>query len=178
MLRGKKVILRTLERSDLQRLQEMERNVEIEVIAAGAWYPRPFESFERSFQKYTVDDPEPSWFGIEADGNLIGLADLHHKDRFVGKAEVGITIYDPDYLGKGYGRDAMRVLCDWAFRIQGFRRLYLEVFSHNERAIRAYRACGFVEEGRLREHAYCDGQYVDMIVMGLMRDEWLASPRR
>jgi RimJ/RimL family protein N-acetyltransferase len=45
----------------------------------------------------------------------------------------------------------------------------------NERAIRAYRACGFVEEGRMREHVWLAGRYVDNVIMGVMREEWKAS---
>ena len=52
--------------------------------------------------------------------------------------------------------------------------MWLEVHAENERAIRAYRACGFAEEGRLREHAWLAGRYVDVIQMGILREEWEA----
>jgi L-amino acid N-acyltransferase YncA len=39
-------------------------------------------------------------------------------------------------------------------------------------AVRAYKACGFVEEGRLREQAWLDGRFVDMVYMGVLREEW------
>jgi RimJ/RimL family protein N-acetyltransferase len=42
--------------------------------------------------------------------------------------------------------------------MRSLRRVWLEVHAENERAIRAYRACGFVEEGRLREQARLDGR--------------------
>ena len=38
-----------------------------------------------------------------------------------------------------------------------------------------YRKCGFVEEGRQREHVYSDGAYHDQVVMGILRTEWEAS---
>jgi RimJ/RimL family protein N-acetyltransferase len=44
-----------------------------------------------------------------------------------------------------------------------------------ERAIRVYSACGFVEEGRMREHVWLAGRYVDNVIMGVMREEWEAS---
>ena len=43
-----------------------------------------------------------------------------------------------------------------------------------ERAQRAYRACGFVEEGRLRQHAWGNGAYIDLVYMGILRTEWEA----
>jgi RimJ/RimL family protein N-acetyltransferase len=52
------------------------------------------------------------------------------------------------------------------------RRVYLTVNGTNERAMRAYRACGFVEEGRLRQHVWSDGAYIDLVYMGILREEW------
>ena len=33
-------------------------------------------------------------------------------------------------------------------------------------------SCGFVEEGRMREHIWLDGRYLDNVLMGILRDEW------
>jgi RimJ/RimL family protein N-acetyltransferase len=52
------------------------------------------------------------------------------------------------------------------------RRVYLSVNGNNQRAIRAYEACGFVEEGRLRAHMWNDGKFVDLVLMGLLQKEW------
>jgi RimJ/RimL family protein N-acetyltransferase len=174
MLRGEKVILRAVERGELKRMQELQQDVELTALANGAWDPRPLAAFEKSFDK-RLDDDEHSWFGIEADGKLIGYIGLHHRDRRDGIAAVGIGIQDRDYVGKGYGRDALRLLLDWAFRIQNYRRIWLDTLATNERALRAYRSCGFIEEGRMRLHYYYDGSYHDAIIMGILRSEWEAG---
>jgi hypothetical protein len=45
------------------------------------------------------------------------------------------------------------------------------------RPLPAYQAYGFVEEGRLRQHVYSNGRYVDAVYMGVLRDEWeVAEP--
>src|SRR5215510_14772220 len=100
---------------------------------------------------------------------------LHELHANVDLAHLGDGIYDPEYVGKGYGRDAVMTLLDWSFRILNLRRVALETRGTNERAIRAYRACGFVEAGRLREHEYVDGRYVDIVAMGVLRSEWEKS---
>ncbi|MGH2516473.1 MAG: GNAT family N-acetyltransferase, partial [Ktedonobacterales bacterium] len=106
---------------------------------------------------------------------IIGDIGLHQwKNRRAGTAEMGVGIYDPEYVGKCYGRDAINTLLDWAFRIQNYRRILLHTLANNERAIRAYRACGFVEEGRMRQDDYVNGQYVDTLIMGILRPEWEA----
>lgn len=50
--------------------------------------------------------------------------------------------------------------------------MWLEVHAANERGIRAYRSCGFVEEGRMREHVWLGGRYADNVIMGVLREEW------
>ena len=111
---------------------------------------------------------------IEADNKVIGEIFLHHMDQRSGTTHFGVGIYDAEYVGKGYGREAVNLLLQWAFRIQGFRRVSLTVAASNERAIRAYKACGFVEEGRFREEVFYNGGYEDLLAMGILRAEWEA----
>ena len=174
MLRGQKVILRPIEREDLKRLHELWQDVELELLAGGAWEPSSLASLEKEFDKH-LEDQDRSEFAIEADGKVIGSIELHRwRNRRAGTASLGVGIFDREYLGKGYGRDAIAVLLDWAFRIQNFRRIWLDTLASNERAIRSYRSLGFQEEGRLRQHDYSNGHYEDVICMGLLRNEWEA----
>src|SRR5262245_23781486 len=153
MLKGDKVMLRPLEREDLKRIHELRRDVELGIMAFGDWQPSPLAAFEKWYDK-RLDDEEKTMFAIEADGKVIGDVNLHGLDRRHGAAEMGIAIYDRDYIGQGYGRDAIRLIVEWAFDVQNWRRIWLTTIAPNERAIRAYLACGFVEEGRLREQVF------------------------
>jgi diamine N-acetyltransferase len=173
MLKGKKVILRAEEREDLKRLHELTRNLDLVVLSDGQWQPEPLAQWEKQFDK-RLEDADSAHFVIEVDGKLVGGIGLHHRQRRDGSAQFGVGIYDPEYLGQGYGRDAIETLLGWAFQIQNYRRIWLETYALNERAVRSYRAVGFVEEGRLREHAFYDGRYVDVLVMGMLRSDWQA----
>jgi len=42
----------------------------------------------------------------------------------------------------------------------------------NERGIHCYEKVGFKHEGRMREAAYLGGEYVDILWMGILKDEW------
>src|SRR4051812_41222528 len=109
MLKGEKVILRAIERDDLKRLHEMKRNVELLLLAAGHCQQMPVAAFEKDFDKHLVAE-EKCWFVIEADGKVIGIIGLHHRNRREGTAQFGMGIHDPEYVGKAYGRDALNVL--------------------------------------------------------------------
>lgn len=166
--------LRAIERDDLKRLHELTSNVELSLLAASSWEPWSLAAIEKDFEKH-LEDPDKSEFVIEVDGKVIGSIDLQRwKNRRAGSATFGISIGDPNYLGKGYGRDAINVLLGWAFRIQNYRRIGLSTLVTNERAIRCYEAVGFRHEGRERQAEYCNGEYLDVVLMGILRDEWEA----
>ena len=114
-------------------------------------------------------------FAIEADGKYIGNCGLFHFDETARNCELGIGIGDKAYWGRGYGREAIGLLLDYGFRLRNLHRIWLSTSTGNERALRCYRACGFVEEGRLRQHNWRDGHYEDSVLMGLLRDESIAE---
>ena len=137
MLKGKKVILRAEDREDLKRLHELTRNLDLVVLSDGQWQPEPLAQWEQQFDK-RLEDADKAHFVIEVDGKIIGGIGLHHRDRRAGSAQFGVGIYDPEYLGRGYGRDAIETLLGWAFQIQNYRRIWLETYALNERAVRSY----------------------------------------
>ena len=171
MLRGEKVILRAIERDDLKQLHDLEQHVDLVVLADGHWWPYSLGAMEKRWEKQLEERDNP-FFAIVADDKPIGSCGLHHIERRDRTAAVGIGIYDPAYISKGYGRDALNLLVDWSFRIENYRRLWLDTLITNQRAVRSYLACGFVQEGLLRQHYYASGEYHDAVVMGLMRTEW------
>jgi len=174
MLKGKHIILRALEQDDLPRLHEMNNNLEVELAGGGdppmaQSLARLEAEFNDNVSKGGRDDMN---FAIEHEGVFIGICGLFNEDQTAHTVEMGITIGFSDYWGKGYGRDAVITLVDYAFRYRNFHRVWLRTNGRNERAQRAYIACGFVEEGRLRQHVYSDGAYDDLVYMGILRSEW------
>jgi RimJ/RimL family protein N-acetyltransferase len=109
------------------------------------------------------------------DDRLIGFTGLDGDAFPNGDTFVGIGIGDPDFRGKGYGTDAMKVILRYAFQELNLRRVSLTTFEYNPRAIRSYEKAGFVHEGRLHKFLLRDGRRWDLIFMGILREEWLAS---
>jgi len=175
MLSGEKVCLRAVEREDLDLLTSYDNDVELE-LAANDVPPRPSSRARRRrrFDEQLKEDRDLVPFMIEVDGKAIGECSLGNFDQVARTCELGIAIGDRDYWGRGYGRDAVRVLVDYGFRSFNLHKIWLEVGAANERAVRSYRACGFVEEGRLRRQWYNAGRYVDVVLMGLLRADWRA----
>lgn len=174
MLKGDKVILRDMRREDLRRLWEFNNDVEFELLGGGdIWEPQTFERLEAAFEEsIRRGGRNGADFAIEADGVFIGRCGLFDFNPATQSAQLGIGIGDRNYWGKGYGRDALQVLLSYGFRLRNLRRIWLNVNSDNERAVRSYKAVGFVEEGRQRQHVWSNGRYIDLVCMGLLREEW------
>jgi RimJ/RimL family protein N-acetyltransferase len=132
------------------------------------------EWLEKAVEKGTTDE---IFFSIRTlDNNIligfIGLFDLYlqHGDTFV-----AIALGEREYLGKGYGTDAMRVMLRYVFNELNLRRVSLMVFEYNPRAIRSYEKVGFIREGLVRKAMKRDGKRWDFLYMGILREEWLAK---
>jgi RimJ/RimL family protein N-acetyltransferase len=179
MLRGQKTLLRAITRDDLERLWQFNNDVEVE-LAGGGDPPIP-QSLARLQVEYENDlakgGRDGARFAIVADEKCIGQCALFNFNETAQTCELGITIGDKAYWGRGYGRDAIQSLLDYAFRLRNLRRVHLSVNGNNQGAIKAYKSCGFIEEGCLRAHVWSNGEYIDLVIMGLLREEWLKSKR-
>lgn len=177
MLQGERVRLRGITRDDLPRLWEFNNDLAVEL--AGGGDPPFSQSLARLQAEYDQDASkggrDSTRFVIEVDGKCVGTCALFNANTTDQTCELGIGIGDKDYWGQGYGRDGVRVLLRYAFRYLNYRKVWLRVHAKNERAIRTYRACGFREEGRLRAQVWSDGAYDDLLLMGILREEWTAT---
>lgn len=103
--------------------------------------------------------------------DYMGQIDIFNISKISRSGEVGLVLA-PWAWHKGYAREAVGLLQRFAFETANLHRLHLSVFAKNTRAHAAYLACGFVDEGVQRAHVYKDGEYQDLIVMGILREEW------
>ncbi len=173
MLKGDKIILRPMRREYLDKYWEYQNDVELQLLAgSGAVLPMEYERLAARFDEHLKRDRnEIAWFGIEVQGGrFIGQCLLHNFDYTSGTCEIGITIGDRDHWVQGYGRDVVRLLVKYAFRLRNMRKVWLTTNGTNERAQRSFASCGFVEEGRLKNHIWLDGRYDDLVYMAVHRD--------
>jgi RimJ/RimL family protein N-acetyltransferase len=115
---------------------------------------------------------------VRATGRLVGTCAFSQLDADNGSALFHITIGEVDAWNQGYGTEATRLMLGHAFDTLRLHRIALSVFEFNERAIRAYRRCGFKVEGRAREAIWRDGRRWDEINMSILAPEWAALKAR
>lgn len=108
----------------------------------------------------------------KANDNLIGNIGLMNIDNVNRVAELGVFIGDKNFHGKGYGSDAIKLLLNYGFNYLNLNNITLRVLSFNERAIKAYKKCGFKEYGRLEESVYYNGKYYSLIYMNILKRDF------
>ena len=109
------------------------------------------------------------------DDRIIGFLGLDGINWTAGDCWMGVGIGEREDWGKGYGSDAIAVLLRFAFEELNLKRVTLNVFEYNERAIKAYEKLGFQHEGRQRQMLNRFDRRWDMIFMGILRSEWEAK---
>lgn len=105
----------------------------------------------------------------------VGFVVLHSVKWASQTAELAIGIGDSAYWGKGYGKDALRLILNYAFSELNLYRVGLVVMDYDTRAIHAYENVGFVREGVKRSMVQREGKRYDLVCYGILRDEWLSA---
>jgi len=173
MFKGSKVRLRALEKSDLDHLMLWVNNRAITRNLLSFPLPISRMAEEKWLESATIHTDETKLFAIETlEGEYLGNCGLHNIDSINRHCELGIVIGKEQYLGQGYGQDTIRILLRMAFKVLNLHKVYLKVFSENERGIKCYERCGFKIVGRQREHRFVDGAWNDEITMEVLRAEY------
>ena len=173
ILRGPDVVLRAPRSQDVADRLALGTDLDIHRMFGGSTQPPPppltAESVER-WLKQLVNHPH-AWI-VEHDGSFLGVARLDGLNKYDRRARLATGLYDPARLGRGLGRQVVHCLLRHAFDDLDLFRVDLRVLAYNERAIRCYRACGFVREGRERKSAVVDGERYDDLIMGILAHEY------
>ena len=72
-----------------------------------------------------------------------------------------------EHTGLGIGPEAGRLHIQYLFSVFNIRKIYAEIYGYNEASIKAAKAVGFVEEGRLKQHRWFNGRYWDLLILAL-----------
>lgn len=104
-------------------------------------------------------------------GEVIGNVGLRRESADAPLADMGYELA-PAHWGRGYATEAARALLDWGF-VQGrLARVHAHCIAENAASAGVLRKLGFREEGRLRAHQWIRGQPHDVLLFGILRDEW------
>ncbi|MBU3194546.1 GNAT family N-acetyltransferase [Clostridium algidicarnis] len=168
MYYGEKVCLRAYKEEDIEKVTSFVNDKELKKFYdTDVSFPITLWEEEKWVKSQKADKSGEYNFAIEdiKTKMYIGGCNIQNVNWLTRVALVGIMIGDKDYLGKGYGTDAMKVLMNFIFKDMNIHKIRLSTFSFNIRAQKSYEKCGFHVEGILKDEIFKDGKYYDEIVM-------------
>lgn len=113
----------------------------------------------------------------KSDHRHIGNIRLGPMDWLHRRATIGILLGEKDCWGKGYATEAFTMMLRHAFNTMNLNKVVASVYGDNGGSAKALLKSGFREEGRRRAQYFMDGQYVDTIEFGALRDEFLEQEK-
>ncbi|MCI9077647.1 MAG: GNAT family N-acetyltransferase [Lachnospiraceae bacterium] len=108
---------------------------------------------------------------INTTGNAAGSVYLHNFDSTSKSAESGIFLSEK-FLGGGIGTEAYRLLLLYSFETLELHKVKARVLAYNSASTRLHEKTGYTQEAYLREEVFIDGRYEDLILFGVLEQEW------
>jgi RimJ/RimL family protein N-acetyltransferase len=168
VIKGEKTVLRPLNDADIEVICQWETEQHIATAA--------FEHINRCLtvsEEYMsrVSARTTRMFAIEAeDGVLIGDIGLVEINWRRSEAELVVRIGRLEYLGKGYGHDAISSFLDYTFFTTRLDRIYLRVLADNLRAVKCFEKCGFKKNWVMTRQIAREQPPKKLFLMAIERD--------
>lgn len=169
MLSDDLIYLRKLEETDLDRTWKWINDPDI-YLTIGIRIPVAKTAQKRWFNELDASSSKIVFaICLKEEDKHVGNASLDLIDHRHRNARLSIFIADSKLRGKNIGTRAMKLLIEYAFNFLNLHRLYCKTTAGDEKVLAFYKKLGFQVEGQLRGHEFIRGQYVDKVILGLLR---------
>jgi RimJ/RimL family protein N-acetyltransferase len=175
---GRKTILRPLNKAtDVGAITQWVNDPDVQQYV-GMFLPETLEQ-ERTWLEKLDNNEKNIVFAIQTKPTkitpsrfigLIGIHGINWKDRV---AETGALIGDKRYWSRGYGTDAKMQVINYAFNALNLHKLTSAAIAYNERSLRYSLHCGYKVEGTRKRQIFKSGEYHDLVILGLFKEDWL-----
>jgi RimJ/RimL family protein N-acetyltransferase len=166
LLEGKNVNLKLEEKEDMKLVSEWLNNPDY----WGEYLPLKQQSRTEVEKKYDSQPQESKWFIVEKkDGSRIGSIGYFLATGNL--VEIGYSLI-PNERGKGYCTEAAKMLVDYLFLSKSIVRVQTHTDVRNLASQRVLEKTGFKKEGVVRKSLFSRGEWRDMILYSILREEW------
>lgn len=173
---GKKLYLRGLEKPDIggsyfQWLNDQE----VTRYMDSGIFPNTIDKMEEFYRNTVLSNNNVIFaiIDIESDNHIgnIKLGPINWISRI---SPLGIMIGNKDFWGKDYGTESIELVLDYAFKKLNMHKITLGIVADHLSGVRAYEKVGFNMEGRAKSQFYLDGEYLDTLYMGILREDFMS----
>jgi aminoglycoside 6'-N-acetyltransferase len=164
ILRGQRLVVRSMQEPDVARLAEIAAEPEI--------WERWGEVSEADLREKLAGEGDVTALVVELDGEVVGLIQ-YHEETDPDYRHAGVDMFLAESArGQGCGREALLLVAAHLFEERGHHRLTIDPAADNEPAIRCYAAAGFRAVGVMRRYERGrDGSFHDGLLMELVRPD-------
>ncbi len=137
-------------------------------------YKSPMQSTREGMEKFLEDTVfETKGFIIEKkDGSKMGyIWHFNMLNGYMKMLEVGYGVI-PSERGKGYCTEAAQLMVDYLFLSKDIVRILATTHPNNAASQKILKKIGFKREGTMRKSYFCKGEWTDMFIYSILREEW------
>lgn len=173
MLEGKRLRLRALEKADMPMVLEWRQTQ----LAFESFFTHPVLNLDLQEAWYQKQLPDPTQLNFiihhKESKTDIGMIALTNIDYAAHHCEWGrLLVAHKKFLGNGYGKEAIEIILEYGFQYLNLHRISCTALSTNDRVIKLYKKLGFKIEGQLRKHVFKGGRYIDVVLFGMLNEEY------
>ncbi|MDC1324828.1 GNAT family N-acetyltransferase [Flavobacteriaceae bacterium] len=160
VLQGSHIMLRPLELNDLSFLYAIENDKSLwELSQTKTAYSKDIlQKYLETSQKKSKDIKQLRMVITSKTNESLGFIDLFDFDSQNNRAGVSIVITEAN-RGKGFGKDALKVLLGYSFKNLKLHQLYSNVLEDNIASVGLFESVGFVNVGLKKEWRFYNGCY-------------------
>ena len=171
---GPAVRLRGIEEGDLDFLVALANDPVVRANVVGWDWPLTKAGQLKWFASTLGDNSTRRFIVEDSNGTPVGVTIVGDIDWRNGTASLAIKLGGPEMpRRKGLGTAALYSTMQFAFEDAGLRKLHATILDTNEASKALFtRKCGWKQEGLLRRQVWRGGDYVDLLQVGIFRDEF------
>jgi len=169
MLKGININLRAMEPEDISLISDWLNNIDFQ----GRYTPMIQRSKEEMKKRFGELSDDQKLFIIEKkDGSKIGVIFYFMvKGGPYNLLEIGYYMIFSERK-KGYCTEAVKLFVDFLFLLQAIERIQATTDNRNKASQRVLEKSGFIEEGIIRKALFMKGEYVNISLFSILREEW------
>lgn len=169
---GKEIYLSLSIKEDLGLYAKWLNDPELNLTFGKSHDAWTIERQEKYIESYNNSDDKFFFVVVLKETNeAIGLCLLYDIIYPHRKGTMGILI-DKKFQSKGYGKEASKLLLDFAFNILNLNNIMLYAIDFNEKAVKMYENVGFKIIGKRRQAYPINNEIYDEIYFDLLKEEF------
>lgn len=168
ILQEKELVLRAIEMEDWEILKQLINSPEIEETVVG--WSKPISTYQQQQWISHLPEDKSIRYMIQYELETVGTASISLIDHKNAVANLNIKLLS-NKQRLGIGTKVIRLMSHYCFEELNIQCITASILEKNIGSRKLFEKCGFIQEGILRRRVYKQGEYQNLVVYSLLRNE-------